>query len=522
MTMVPVATAGKIGVNKDLSQHELPIEAWTDALNIRFLDGLAHQAFGYSEYYTSMAVVPYHIMPVSISAVPYWIYASKEKLYCTTQTAGVSVHTNLTRQTAGVDVDYAAVANSWTGSLLSGIPIMNPGNVVDPPQQWDLNTANNFTALANWPASTYAKSLRSFGPYLIAMNITEGANNYPFMVWWSHPADPGSVPSSWDYTSTIVEAGRYDIGDGYGQIVDGLQLQDFFMIYRERSIHKVEWIGGNAIFRFSKVLGDSGAMNRNCIVEVLGQHVVLTSSDIIVHDGFNFNSILDKQMRRWLFLNIDSTNANKCFVFKNTFFNEVYICFPQVGSTYCDRAVVWNYVDKTVSVRELPNVLHANIGPIDAEDNATWASDDDPWGVDDTLWGGPDMVPYTNRVMMGASTQKLYMLDGAYGFAGVAPSTLLERRGISFGSPDTIKLVKSVQPIIYGQVGSVVNISVGSHSDLNEEPTWTTRQFTIGSTKKCFFLVSGRYIAIKYESNGSYKNRLDSYQLDVEVVGAWP
>lgn len=294
------------------------------------------------------------------------------------------------------------------------------------------------------------------------------------------------------------------------------------MIYRERSIHRVEWIGGNSIFRFSKVLGDSGAMNRNCIVEVMGQHVVLTSSDIIVHDGSNFNSVLDKQMRRWLFLNIDSTNVGKCFVFKNTFFNEVYICFPQVGSTYCDRAVVWNYVDKTVAIRELPSVLHANIGPIDSEDNGTWGSDEDPWGVDDTLWGGPDAVPYTNRVMMGTSTQKLYMLDGAASFAGVAPTTLLERRGLSFGSPDTIKLVKSIQPIMYGQVGSVVNISVGSHADLNDEPTWTTKAFTIGSTKKVFFLVSGRYIAIKYESSGSYKNRLDSYQMDVEVVGSWP
>lgn len=522
MTMVPVHTAGKIGLNMDLSQHELPIEAWTNALNIRFLDGLAHQAMGYSEYYTGMEVVPYNILALDISNVPYWIYASLAKIYCVTQTAGASVHTNITRQSVGVDVDYAATANSWTSSLLSGIPILNPGNTIDPPQQWDLNTANNCTALSNWPTDTYAHSLRAFGNFLIAMNITEVAGHYPFMVWWSHPAGPGSVPSSWDYSLSTNRAGRYDLGEGQGSIIDGLQLRDSFMIYRERSIHRMDLVGGNDVFRFTKVLGDTGAMNRNCIVEVLGQHVVLTSDDVIVHDGSNYTSVLDKQMRRWLFLNIDSTNNAKCFVFKNTFFNEVFICFPQVGSTYCDRAVVWNYVDKTVTIRELPNVLHAAIGQIDSEDNGTWASDEDPWGVDDTLWGGPDTVPWTSRVMMGASGQKLYMLDGAYSFAGAVPTTLLERRGISFGSTETVKLIKSVQPVIYGQTGSVINISVGSHSDLNEEPTWTTKQYTIGSTVKSFFLVSGRYIAIKFESEDSYKNRLDSYQLDVEVVGAWP
>lgn len=522
MSLVPVNTAGKIGVNKDLSEHELPVEAWTDALNIRFLDGLAHQTMGYSEYFTGLPVTPYHILPLSISTTPYWIYASKEKLYCVTMTAGVPVHTNLTRQTAGVDVDYAATDNSWTSSLLSGIPILNPGNTTDPPQQWDLNTANNFTALSNWPASTYAKSLRAFGNYLIAMNITEGANTYPFMVWWSHPADPGAVPSSWDYTSTTVDAGRYDIGDGYGQIIDGMQLRDVFMVYREKSIHRMDYIGGNNIFRFSKVLGDSGAMNRNCIVEVLGQHVVLTSSDIIVHDGFQFNSILDKQARRWLFLNIDSTYNYKCFVFKNTFFNEVYICYPKVGSSSCDRAVVWNYVDKTVTFRELPNVLHAALGQIDSVDSGIWSTDEDPWSTDDTLWGGPDLVPWNSRVMMGTADPKMYLLDGAYSFAGSVPTTLLERRGLSFGSTETIKMVKSIQPVVKGQAGSILYISVGSHSDINEEPTWTTKEFIIGTSVKAFFLVSGRYIAIKFENKDSYKNRLDSYQIDVEVVGEWP
>ena len=521
MPLIPVRTAGKIGLNKDLSEHELPLEAWTDALNIRFLDGLAYQTAGHSEYYTSPVVVPHHLLALSVGTTPYWLYASKEKIYAVTLTAGSSVHTNLTRQPAGVDVDYAATDNSWTSTLLSGIPILNPGNVTDPPQQWDLNIANNFTSLSNWPASTYAKSLRAFGNFLVAMNIKEGANSYPFMVWWSNPADPGAVPTSWDYTNPTVEVGRYDLGDGYGQIVDGLQLRDFFMIYREQSIHKMELVGGSGVFRFSKVLGDSGAMNRNCIVEVLGQHVVFTSSDIIAHDGYNFESILDKQFRRWLFLNIDSSNNHKCFVFKNTFFNEVYMCYPSVGAAYCDKAVVWNYVDKTVTIRDLPNVLHATNGQIDSVLNATWGSDDDPWGSDDTLWGGPDTVPWTSRVQMGTSASKIYMLDAAQSFAGSIPTVLLERRGLSFGSTETIKFVKSIQPVIKGQVGSVIDISVGSQDSIDGEPVWSTKQFTIGTSVKAFFRVSGRYIAIKFENNTSYKFRLDSYQIDLEVVGEW-
>lgn len=522
MPIVPFATAGKFGLNKDLSQHELPPEAWSEARNIRFLDGLAHQAFGYGEYLTDAVVVPFHLQPIQVGSSKYWLYASGTKIYAVTVSGGVIVHTNLTRQTAGVDVDYNAVVNSWTSDNLSGIPVFNSGTFLDPPQTWSLNVANRFVPLPNWPTGVFAKSLRRFKQYLIALNIKDGANLYPYMMWWSHPADPGAVPISWDYADTTKDAGRLDFGEGYGAIVDGLQLRDIFMVYRENTIHRVDWQGGNSIFRVSKALGDSGAWNRNCIVEVAGQHVVLTNADIIVHDGTSFDSILDKQLRRWLFQNIDITNFANSFVFKNPFFNEVYICYPSIGSLYPDQAVVWNYKDRTVAIKDMPTILHAAVGPIEPDWIGTWASDPDPWGVDETSWDGPDIVPASNRVQMGSSDGNIYMLDGAYSYNGVLPTVLLERRGLSFGAKEQIKLVKAVYPVIRGQEGTIVKISVGGQTDMESEPIWTTKQFIIGTTTACFFLVSGRYIAIKYETEDSYKFRLDSFTMDVELVGKWP
>ena len=46
MTIVRVPQVGAIGVVKDLSQHELPPNAWTDASNIRFLDGMRLSSWG--------------------------------------------------------------------------------------------------------------------------------------------------------------------------------------------------------------------------------------------------------------------------------------------------------------------------------------------------------------------------------------------------------------------------------------------------------------------------------------------
>src|SRR5690349_23740943 len=114
MAIIRVPSCGSVGVNQDLSQHELPINAWTDASNIRFLDGYVNQFLGHSQAYGTPSVIPYHILPVIVGTTRYWLYASLAKIYAVTITAGAAVHTNLTRQTAGVDVDYAATPNSWT------------------------------------------------------------------------------------------------------------------------------------------------------------------------------------------------------------------------------------------------------------------------------------------------------------------------------------------------------------------------------------------------------------------------
>ena len=517
-----IGTAGKYGLNKDLSKHELPPEVWSDALNVRFLDGLAHQAFGYGEYLSDAAVVPYHLLPIQVGSNKYWLYASDKKIYAVTVSGGVITHTNLTRQSVGVDVDYSAEYNSWTSDSLSGIPILNSGTFQDYPQQWGLDVAQNFANLSNWPANVYCKSLRRFKQFLVALNIKDGSDLFPFMVWWSHPADPGSVPISWDYSDTTVDAGRFDLGEGYGSIVDGLQLRDVFMVYRENTIHRGDFVGGTSIFRWSKALGDSGVWNRNCIAEIAGKHAILTNSDIIVHDGNTPESVLDKNLRRWLFQNIDVANFGTSFVFKNPFFNEVYICFPAIGSTVPNMAVVWNYQDNTTSIKEMPSVLHANVGPIDPSWIGTWGSDPDPWGVDETSWDGPDIVPASQRVQMGSGDGNIYMLDGAYSYNGALPNVLLERRGLSFGTTDQIKFVKAIRPIIRGQLGSIVKVSVGGHDDIEGEPIWTTKQFIIGTTTACFFLVSGRYIAVKYETENAYKFRLDSYTVEYDLVGSWP
>lgn len=504
------------GVNKDLSQHELPPGYWTDASNIRFSDGTASQVLGYKDLYPSPSVVPYHVMPLNVAGVRTWIYAGAAKIY---NVVDGPTHTNITRQTASVDVDYTATINGWTSCLLGGIPILNNG--VDVPQQWLLT--GKCTALSNWDANHRAAVVRAYKNSLIALNITKSAVNYPFMVKWSHPADPGSVPSTWDITDATKDAGEFDLSEGYDKIIDGLSLRDSFMVYRESRIHRLDYVGGTFVYKNQQVLGASGALTRNCIAELpTGHHFVLSASDCVFHDGYSATSILDKQTRRYLFQQIDATYSDRCFVFLNHLYNEVFVCYPSAGNSVCNMALVWNWVDKSVSFREMPNVTHGASGPVDDTGSNTWASDSESWDSDNTVWDAN--APSLNRQLsvVASNGTKLYLIDSGATFAGTAVTSYLERAGLSFGSPEMRKLVMSIRPRISGTIGGTVLVSVGSSDDAYGAITYGTAvAYTIGSTVSIDTYVDGRYIAIRFESGTAAAWRLDSYDCVVEESGEW-
>jgi hypothetical protein len=102
------------------------------------------------------------------------------------------------------------------------------------------------------------------------------------------------------------------------------------------------------------------------------------------------------------------------------------------------------------------------------------------------------------------------------------PNSFLERTALDFGAPENIKLVTGIRLRIVGNTGETVNISVAGLADTYESPNYTqTIPYVIGQTLKADLFVSGRYIAIKISGGSAYLWRIDSYDVDVEVVGEY-
>jgi len=124
--------------------------------------------------------------------------------------------------------------------------------------------------------------------------------------------------------------------------------------------------------------------------------------------------------------------------------------------------------------------------------------------------------------MMASNDTKLFLMDASSSFNGVIPDAYMERRGLSFGAAEKMKIVKSIRPRISGNTGSTVLVQIGSSPDAFTDPVYgPAMTHTIGTTVSNDCMVAGRYIAVKLSTGTAYQWRLDSYDLVVEEAGDW-
>lgn len=495
------ALAPFLGVNRDLSVSDLPNGMVTSASNVRFREGTAEPFLGHSDAYATAPIAPVSAFPVQAAGLNYWLVLGLAKAYAVTGTP--AVWTDVTRTSGG---DYAAtLARRWNGGVLNGVPIVNNG--IDVPQMWSpAGPATKLQALTAWPANTTARILRPFGVTMVALDLTVSGTRRPHLVRFSHPADPGTVPPTWDVTDATKLAGERDL-EGASYLVDGLTLRESFIIYKQNSTHRMSYVGGTSVYGFTTIFSSSGMLAPGCAVEVDGNHVVLTNNDVIIHDGNNKTSVVDKTTRRWLFQNINQDAYDQCFLVKNVYFNEVWVCFPELTQTKCTKALVYNYKDKTISFRDLPNVVSGNTGQVDNSTGQTWDGNTQKWDEMLQAWDENEFGAQQERTMFCAPDRpSLVLADSGTQFFGQNVATSMERVGLTFGAPNFVKTINRLHLRVKGPTGSVLLVKVGGQLVQDGPITWSAAMpFRIGIDGSVGIMATGSFLAYRITSQiGAY------------------
>jgi hypothetical protein len=510
--IITIPASGELGLNKDAAPQELPPNAWTEASNIRFRDGYAQRIGGHLQVYTAPSITPYAVAPFVTSAARFWVHLGLTAAF---------VDDGATRTDISRAAPFTgAIDDRWMCSSFNGVFIANNG--VDHPQYWGGNTANDLANIAAWDANWRAAVIRPFKNYLIALDLTKTGTRYQSMVKWSNPADPGTLPASWDATSAANEAGELDLAETADALVDGVPLGDTFIIYKERSMYAMQPSGDVYIWRFTRIPGDFGMLTRGCCAATPIGHVVLTAGDVVIHNGTPPKSILTGRMREWLASSIDQTNYKRSFVVANSNTSEVWICFPENAQTTCTKALIWNWEGNTFSVRDLPNVTDADFG-VALFSADTWASDTASWESDVTSWGQSSFAATRSNLVMATTAPLLMATEQSNDFAGTAITATLERKHLAIGGDtDNVKVITGIRPRIDGPAGAVVTIEVGGTMDAETAPTYQPAiTYTIGSTLKADVFASGRFHSIRFSSVSSSPWRIRSYDIEYTVQGRY-
>lgn len=503
MSIVSIAPAGSLGILKDSSPAELPPTAWSDGKNVQFIQGQVVSAPDAVSIYPATPI-PFNTAiatPVASDSQATWLLAGAAKIYAYTS----NILTDVSRAVGGA---YTGGADTrWTGGVLGGVGFLNNG--VDLPQAWlTADPLVKVIDLANWPSNTSARCLRSYKQYLVALDITKAGVRKPTLVKWSHPADPGTVPISWNETDPTKDAGEYPLSETAGSCIDCLPLRDVNLIYKQDSVWGMQYVGGTYVFRFYKVFGDFGVPQKDCVVEyVSGRHFVFTGNDMLVHDGQTVTSVASGKIQK-LFKTLSAQQLQTCYVALSSISKEVWVCLRLASDSTiaADTAVTYNWESGAISLRTLPDYVFVANGRLDppVSNTVTWETALSPWNAHAEMWGEAIAVPSQMR-MLGITASELYWVDA------LAISTVycwVERlhQGVPVraGRPPDLsaqKFLTRIWPRFTGRTGDTVTITLGASDSVAFPPVWEMeQQFRIGIDAYLDCTITGKLFSIRLES----------------------
>lgn len=509
--IVPIQGVGSQGIIKDQAPHKLPMEAWTDGQNFRFIDDNAARSLGQTQVLGTPSVVPGYLMNVPSPASSFWVYFSLNKCYG----YDAGTHTDLTRL-AG---DYTATAyRQWNGCLLAGIAIFNNG--IDKPQYWPgVSVGTPLNNLANWTSTLRAKILRSFGPFLVALNLNDNGTLLPQSLQWSHPADPGSLPSSWDYTDPTVDAGRTHLTDVKGgEIHDALLLQDILVIYKANSTFLLRYVGGAnvmspSLLRLSGILAPRCA----CLIDSGTKHFVVSQDSALIHSGSPTVAFpWETKNRRAVFAEMDDTNYVNAFVYNDPVFNEACFAYPTSGQTYPNKEIWFNYKNGTQGFRDFDGTT-VDTGDYTDSTGTQWNNLSGNWDSQTSQWS----TQARRRLLYGApSLTKIFAKNVGYAFGASTPTCFLERTGLVLAK-DGIeytnrKLIKRIWPKWRGS--SQLTVRLGAQEETDDTITWQSPKVFDPAQKYLDFEAVGRLPAVRFSTSDNLPGQLEGYDLEFENI----
>lgn len=357
-------------------------------------------------------------------------------------------------------------------------------------QAYQLGTSTTFDDLsADAPVARYITVVRDF---VVAAFIKDGSDTYPLRVQWSDLNNE----TNWTPGETS-QADYQDIPDG-GQII-GIRGGEFGLVFLEKAIHRMSYVGTPFIFQFDNISRGKGCIANGSIAQVQGVCFFLSDDGFYMCDGQNVMSIGNEKVDRWFYsiADIDGLKKMSCAVdpvSKLILWNFIGVDGRRYLMIYNFNTKKWTYGDANtdyISDASSSGVTLEELDSISTSIDALTTS------LDSILWlGGRYFLggTYGNYVMTYTGTPATAQIDTGDIDAGARSLVTLARPHIDRGSAD---------------------VSVASRTRLDETITYSTA-VSADDENRVSLRSNGRYHRFRVTPTGSqWKNAI---AIDIDVV----
>ena len=179
-------------------------------------------------------------------------------------------------------------------------------NIADPVQEVTMGQttfADLFTSTLK-PKARHMDVVRN--RWLVLGNVEENSTRFTTRVRFSAIDNPADMDAS-----AVNLSGFQDLEGPGGWIQKIVGGRDYGLIFQERQIQRMEFIGSPEIYRFDEVEVDRGAFAQNAVI-ALGRFVFYLAEDgFYVFDGVQSTPIGDGKVNRDFFAQLDATYLHR-------------------------------------------------------------------------------------------------------------------------------------------------------------------------------------------------------------------
>jgi hypothetical protein len=393
-----------------------------------------------------------------------------------------------TSDTGTVTFAYVTPSNQrWRFTQFGNVIVAaNGGNRL---QGYNLNSSSTFQDLAaDAPESRYVTVVRDF----VVSAYVNSSTVYPYRVQWSALGDE----SSWANSAT-TQADFQDIPDG-GSIV-GITGGEYGLVFMDRSIHRMSYIGSPLVFQFDNISRNLGCYEANSIVQYGGTSFFLADDGFYACDGQQVLPIGNEKVNRYFYNDVDEGLLNLMSAAIDPFRKLVIWAYASQASATVDKLLIYNYQTNrwTSGTTDASRIASSSTPSFDLE------------GMD--VFGTLEQIQssFDSRVWLGGKMQ----------FAGVKNTKIITFSGnnntayIETGDiemPGTTSAITLAKPIVDGGSGSV---SLFSRRLLSEQVVFGS-QTAANSENRVSLRGVGRYHRLQLTPTGAWTNAVG---LDVEM-----